>query len=166
MIYLPSQYINSDYTYYIDSNRIIIQEELGQCRDVYINNDYIVSDTYTCDYVLPTISVDKFTDSYFYRLDIAQILFILFSLLGVGILVFKSLFNALFRRFKQLVRCFMEKRNFDIPYMDLYHYKLRVYYTDSKVYRTFYFISIFSLFHFICFIFKKKNVDFIKVVKL
>ena len=100
MIYLPSKYINSNFTYYIDSNRIIIEEESNVCRDVYINNDYIVSDTYSCDYVLPTISVDKFTDSYFYRLDIAQILFILFVLVGVGVLVFKSLFNALFRRFK------------------------------------------------------------------
>lgn len=101
MIYLPSDYISSDYTYYIDSNRIIIEREPNQCIDVYIKNDYIISNSYVCsDIVLPTLSVDKFTDSYFYRLDIAQILFILFVLVGVGILVFKSLFNALFRRFK------------------------------------------------------------------
>lgn len=101
MIYLPSDYISSDYTYYIDSNRIIVETEPNQCFDVYIKNDYIASDSYYCsDILLPTLSFNKFTDSYFYRLDISQILFILFALLGVGVLVFKSLFNALFRRFK------------------------------------------------------------------
>lgn len=101
MIYLPSNYISNDYTYYIDDNKVIIDKGNNICSDVYIKNDYISSDDYVCsNIVLPTLSVDKFTDSYFYRLDIAQILFILFSLIGVGVLVFKGLFNALFRRFK------------------------------------------------------------------
>ena len=101
MIYLPSDYISSDYTYYIDSDKIIIEKESDVCVNIYIKNDYIISNDYVCsDVVLPTVSVEKFTDSYFYRLDIAQILFILFTLVGVGVLVFKSMFNALFRRFK------------------------------------------------------------------
>ena len=101
MIYLPSEYINSNYTYYVDNSRIIIDYGNNECRDIYIKNDYISSNIYSCsDILLPTLDSSKFTDSYFYRLDIAQILFILFALLGVGVLVFKSLFNALFRRFK------------------------------------------------------------------
>ncbi len=99
MIYLPSDLLNNNNTYYLSDNYIVVEEN-GSCRNVYFRDDYITTDSYVCSSInLPTLSFDKFTDSYFYRLDIASIIFMLFALIGAIILIFNLLFKSLFRRF-------------------------------------------------------------------
>lgn len=99
MIYLPSDLLNSNYNYYLSDNYIIVEEN-GTCKNVFFRDDYIVTDDYICsDITSPTLSYNKFTDNYFYRLDITSIIFLLFALIGGIILIFNLLFKSLFRRF-------------------------------------------------------------------
>lgn len=60
----------------------------------------------------------------------------------------------------------MEKRNFDIPYMEYYSYKLKIYYKDSKVTRSYYFNSIFRMYKFMFKKLSNPKIDFMKVVIL
>ena len=99
MIYLPSDFIDSNNTYYLSDNYIVVEQN-GSCQNIYFRDDYITTDSYLCsDINLPTLSYNKFTDSYFYRLDITSIIFMLFALIGALILIFNLLFKSLFRRF-------------------------------------------------------------------
>ena len=60
----------------------------------------------------------------------------------------------------------MEKRNFDIPYMEYYSYKLKIYYKDSKVTRSYYFNSIFRMYQFMFKRLRNPKIDYMKVVIL
>lgn len=87
MTYLPSDYINSNYSYNLSSNyyqvrtnRNCVQQYTStycDCYSIYFNNDYIVSDAYSCNVSTNSstmIPYTYFTDNFYYRLDFDKIL--------------------------------------------------------------------------------------------
>lgn len=99
MIYLPSDLLNSNYNYYLSDNYIIIENN-GTCQNVYFRDDYYVTNEYICsDISSPGLSFDKFTDNYFYRLDLPNIIFLVIVFILVLCVIFNLLFKSLFRRF-------------------------------------------------------------------
>lgn len=108
MTYLPSQYINSNYKYTLSNGviRVITDDNCYQnynstycdCFDIYLNNDYLVSNSVACNNN-PTsyITSVNFTDEVYYRIDIADILitFTIISMFcfGIPLLLFSRFFK-------------------------------------------------------------------------
>lgn len=86
MTYLPSDYINSNYSYVISSDYYQVRTNNNcyqnytttycDCYNIYFNNDYIVSGAYSCNVnsnVNGILSSSYFTDNFYYRLDFDKI---------------------------------------------------------------------------------------------
>lgn len=100
LVYLPSNYINDNYIYYLDNDHYIVNND-NQCTNIYFNNNYLASSTYSCnDIHLPPLQSGVFTDNWHYRLDanniyIVSCIYIVFICLIYLILfkVFRKGFN-------------------------------------------------------------------------
>lgn len=98
LTYLPTELINSKYKYTLSDGviRVITNNNCYQnynstycdCYDVFLNNDYMVSNVINCNNA-PTnyVTSVRFTDDYYYRKDISDILltFLIIIIIGFGI---------------------------------------------------------------------------------
>lgn len=96
MTYLPSDYIKSEYKYTLSDGviRVITNKNCYQnynstycdCYDIYLNNDYLVSNTINCNNN-PTnyITSENFTSDFYYRKDFDSIL-VIFLILSIFII--------------------------------------------------------------------------------
>ena len=114
MTYLPSEYINSNYTYSINDTYYVVRtnnncytnysRQYCDCYNVYPKNDYLVSGSYSCDTtnVSAVVSYDNFTSSYWYRSDMPQIL-LMFLILIIFIVYFPyRIISRLFGRWLKI----------------------------------------------------------------
>ena len=94
--YMPSDLINSQYTYYLNNNYYVVRTrnncyynyntEYCDCVDVFPMLDYSRSNAYACSTSYShTINYDSFTSDYWYRLDIDKIL-VIFMILAILII--------------------------------------------------------------------------------
>lgn len=111
--YLPTDLINSSYSYEINENSIIVNKHTnctqGQginycdCVIVYPNNDYLTTDNYRCyQYSNANISYTSFTDDVYYRLDLWKIL-VIFIVMFIFIIVIP--WRLLSRLFGRWLKC-------------------------------------------------------------
>lgn len=109
MTYLPTEYINSNYKYTISNGviRVITNNNCYQnynstycdCYDVYINNDYLVSNSTSCNNTPATyVSSNTFTDDFYYRVDFDKILIIFLIMSIFIVLIPLKVFSRLFGR--------------------------------------------------------------------
>lgn len=92
LIFLPGELINSNYKYTLSDGviRVITNNNCYNnynttycdCYDVYLNNDYMVSNVINCNNN-PTnyVTSVRFTDDYYYRKDLSDILLSFFIIL-------------------------------------------------------------------------------------
>lgn len=90
--YLPSDLINQNYKYRINNNYYVVitndncytnyNTTYCDCVNVFPQLDYIISETYSCSTTQSTnyVSYNKFTDDFYYRIDLSSILIIFFVL--------------------------------------------------------------------------------------
>lgn len=109
MYYLPNNLINSNYKYTISNGviRVITNNNCYQnynstycdCYDVYLNNDYLVSNSVSCNFN-PTsyITSERFTDDFYYRIDFDSILIIFLIMSIVVIYIPFKIFTRTFGR--------------------------------------------------------------------
>ena len=113
MTYLPSDYINANYSYVLSSNSYQVRTNNNcytqytstycDCYDIYYNNDYLVSNSYSCTISNNSHIIDytNFTDNFYYRLDFDKILIIFFIIvLLCYYLAFKPISRAFGRWLK------------------------------------------------------------------
>lgn len=111
MTYLPSEYINSNYSYYLDNNYFVVKTNKDcytnynttycTCNRIYPNSDYLVSSDYSCslsNYNL--IPYSQFTDDVYYRTDFDSILIIFLIMCIFCFYIPIKIFTRLFRRFQ------------------------------------------------------------------
>lgn len=107
--YLPSEDINTNYRYRMsDSNYLVITNNncytqynttYCDCYYIYPKNDYIKSETQSCNYNQSTyVSSNQFTSDYWYRLDISQVLIIFTILFLFGLYMPYRIISRLFGR--------------------------------------------------------------------
>lgn len=95
--YMPSDLINSNYTYYLNNNYYVVRTnnncynnyntQYCDCVDVFPMLDYSRSNAYSCSTSYShTINYDSFTSDYWYRLDIDKIL-VIFIILAIVIII-------------------------------------------------------------------------------
>lgn len=115
MTYLPTDYINSNYSYYISTDYYQVRTNNNcysqysstycDCYNIYFNNDYLVSDTYFCNInsnVNGILSSSSFTDDFYYRLDFDKICVIFMTIVILCyFLAFKPI-SRLFGRWLKL----------------------------------------------------------------
>lgn len=107
MIYLPEDYLNENYSYFYNGDYYIIHtnnnctDDLCDCYNIYQDNNYLVSSSYQCispsdEYI---IAFNRFTDDFYYRNDLANILisFAIIVCFGFGIPIY------LLKQFKRSV---------------------------------------------------------------
>lgn len=90
MTYLPTEYINSNYKYTANNDYIRVytnnncynqySSQYCDCYYIYPKIDYLVSEKSSCNVsnLTNTISYEKFTDNYYYRIDFTNILIMFF----------------------------------------------------------------------------------------
>ena len=89
MTYLPTSLINSNYKYRISGDYYVVIKNTNcttnynttycDCVNVFPKLDYQVSEVYQCNYNANTsnfVSYTNFSDDFYYRVDIANILLI------------------------------------------------------------------------------------------
>lgn len=102
--FLYSDLINENYDYSLNNDIITIYKNCNNgtcdCESVFIKNDYIRSDIYTCSKqnVIP-LDHNIFTSSEFYRLDYWNILFIFLVMCFIIIYCPLKIILRFFRRF-------------------------------------------------------------------
>ncbi len=113
MTYLPADLINSNFKYTVSNGiiRVITNNNCYQnynstlcdCYDVYLNNDYLVSNSFSCNYNPSSfLSSNKFTDDFYYRTDFDSIL-IIFLILSIFIfLIPYKVFSRCFGRWLRI----------------------------------------------------------------
>lgn len=115
MTYLPSNYINSNYTYILSSNYYQVRTNNNcyanynstycDCYNIYFNNDYLVSDAYSCNVNSSTtglISYSNFTDNFYYRLDFDKICVIFMAIVIICYFMAFKPISRLFGRWLKL----------------------------------------------------------------
>lgn len=111
--YLPTEFINSNYTYQIDNDSIIINKHTNctqgmginycDCAIVYPNNDYISTYNYRCiENSSYNIDYTSFTDDIYYRLDLWKIL-VIFVVLFIFIIYIP--YRIISRLFGRWLKC-------------------------------------------------------------
>lgn len=97
--FLPSEYINSNYRYRINGDYYVVIKDTNcytqytttycDCVNVFPRLDYISSEVYSCSLSQSSnyVSYDKFSDDFYYRIDLSSILliFLIFSIFIVYI---------------------------------------------------------------------------------
>lgn len=108
MHYLPSNFINSNYVYTYNNDYYVVRTNNNcyqnyntyycDCYNIYPNNDYLVSNSYSCSYSTSSVTFDSsvFTSNYFYRLDLYKTMIILLVILIV-------LYNMAFKPIQRLM---------------------------------------------------------------
>lgn len=111
--YLPTEYINENYRYSLNDYYITVRTNKNcytqysstycDCYSVYYNADYLSTEPYQCQYNTSTnISYSNFTDDFYYRMDIMNIL-VIFIILFVFIIMFPyKIFSRLFGRWLRI----------------------------------------------------------------
>lgn len=114
MTYLPTQYINSNYTYSITNDYIIVRTNQNcytnysttycDCYNVFYKADYMIGNKYSCSTSSTTnsISYTNFTDKYWYRIDMPNILLMTFILLIICFLFPYKIISRIFGRWLKL----------------------------------------------------------------
>ena len=98
MTYLPTEYIDSSFTYYSNGDYFIVVKPDDSCFNIYPKLDYLVSESYSCDISsLAELNYNIFTDVYSYRLDFVYICIMLFICIFGLLFVLKALCKNLFR---------------------------------------------------------------------
>ena len=98
--FLPTDLINDNYTYNINNDTIIVRTNNNcytqytstycDCVNVFPKLDYLRSEVYSCNVnqnASNNVSRETFTDDYFYRLDLTNIL-IIFIILFIFVIYF------------------------------------------------------------------------------
>lgn len=99
-IYIPSDYVNSPCKV-VNNNyiRAYTDNNLTHYVDIYINQDYMLKEGYsTYGYNGQCDSLNSYTDNYYYRLDLPNILigFSIFAFFGIFIPV--KIFSKIFKK--------------------------------------------------------------------
>lgn len=115
MTYLPSSYINANYTYSISNNYYIVrtnqnctqqyQNTYCDCYNVYFNNDYIVSSPYSCNTNTNSntlIPYTNFSSDFYYRLDFDKICLIFFVIIVLCYFIAFKPISRIFGRWLKL----------------------------------------------------------------
>lgn len=104
-IYLPTEYLNKP-CYIVNNGYIRVYETIrtnnqNVVYDIYINQDYMVKEG-TSYFSSSTIcdTVNVYTDDYFYRRDIVDILLFYVIMLGLSFYPIYFLLKTLCRRFR------------------------------------------------------------------
>lgn len=112
MIYLPSNLINSNYTYLYSSNKIITIRTNSNCSTQYqtlycdcyqidTENHYIQSDKYSCSISSSSnflLNSNTFSDEVFYRNDFADILIIFVIMCIFSFYIPIKIFSRIFKK--------------------------------------------------------------------
>ena len=107
--YLPSDAINSSYHYSVSNDYYLVRTNNNcytqysatycDCYYIYPKNDYIRSETQSCNYNSGTwVNSSNFTSDYWYRLDIASVLIIFTIIFLFGIYMPFKIISRLFGR--------------------------------------------------------------------
>lgn len=92
--YMPRNFISNNYRYTVNNYYYTVRTNQNcytqysttycDCYDIYYTNSYLTTTAYQCNYNTTTnISVNNFTDNYFYRYDISQIMTIFFIIVVI-----------------------------------------------------------------------------------
>lgn len=107
--YLPTEYINSNYKYRLNSDYFTIitnnncytqySSTYCDCFNIYPKLDYIVSEPTSCNINVSSFtSSSSFTDNYYYRIDFPDIL-LMFLIMSIFIIYIPlKIFSKIFRK--------------------------------------------------------------------
>lgn len=109
-LYMPSEYINSNYIYFYNNNDIIVNTRQNcynqynttycDCFHVFINNNYVTSNTYQCSTTSNNsiISYDRFSSDIFNLPNFSNIFIIYISIVVICVYILKSLYSVFRKR--------------------------------------------------------------------
>ena len=112
MVYLPSEFINSNYRYSINNYYYTVRTNKNcytqysttycDCYDIYFDNSYLSTLPYSCNFNTTTnINYNNFTDNFYYRQDFDKIMIIFFIIVILAYyLAFKPVSRLLGRWLK------------------------------------------------------------------
>lgn len=96
MHYIPSDYLNNQWSYYYNNNYFIVRtnnncytnynSQYCDCYNIFQNNDYLISNAYSCSTPNNQYSINyaSLTDNYNYRVDIVNsyVIFLIFFIMA------------------------------------------------------------------------------------
>lgn len=110
LFYLPSDFINSSYKYFLSEDYILVNKQTNcynqynttycDCVRVYPEYNYIYSTTYSCSISSNSyyVSSDQFSDDVFQSSNFPSLFLVYFCIVVFCVFIIKTLFNVFRKR--------------------------------------------------------------------